>query len=413
MKSKTGWNMSKHSGPFFSKPILCGLALLVFAGLAGCAEKIAAPPNVAQKPAAPADVLFWTQTQRETNFPAMEKTFPVHVAARGLAVVALPRGKMIQPIIQTAQGALSAEAFMAAEKTAGLLVLHKGQVRLESYGLGYNDALRWTSFSVAKSMTSTLVGAAIRDGFIKSVDEPVTRYITGLKGSAYDGVSIRQLLTMTSGVRWNEDYTDLKSDVALLFSTPPDPGVDPTVSYMRKLPREAAPGTKWVYKTGETNLIGVLVTQATGRTLADYLSDKIWKPFGMEQDAVWMVDERGQEAGGCCLSVSLRDYGRIGLFMLGGAMAGGKKIVPDDWIKSATTSQADIGTPGRGYGYQWWTRADGTYDAVGIFGQWIHIDPRRALVIVASSAWPKATDPERSAMREKLLAAIEAEIDRP
>src|SRR5262249_44815784 len=155
-------------------------------------------------------------------------------------------------------------------------VLVDGRVRLERYGLGHGPAGRWTSFSMAKSLTSTLVGAATRDGFIHSVDDPVTRYIAGLRGSAYEGVSIRQLLTMTSGVRWNEDYADLKSDVALFYETPPDEGFDATVSYMRKLPREAPAGEKWLYKTGETNLIGVLVEEATHRKLADYLSEKIW-----------------------------------------------------------------------------------------------------------------------------------------
>src|SRR3546814_2634731 len=126
--------------------------------------------------------------------------------------------------------------------------------------LGYGPEGRWTSFSVAKSFTSTLVGAAVKDGYIKSLDDKVSAYIPGLKGSAYDDVSVRQLLTMTSGVKWNEDYTDPKSDVAQFNLQAPVPGEDITVSYMKRLPREAPAGSKWVYKTGETNLIGVLVS---------------------------------------------------------------------------------------------------------------------------------------------------------
>ena len=127
---------------------------------------------------------------------------------------------------------------------------------------------RWTSFSVAKSFTSTLVGAAIRDGYIKSVDDPVTRYIPELAGSGYDGVTVAQLLTMTSGVKWNEDYTDFNSDVARMYAKPAPAGIDPTVAYMRTLPRDTPPGSKWVYKTGETNLVGVLVSRATGKPLS-------------------------------------------------------------------------------------------------------------------------------------------------
>jgi CubicO group peptidase (beta-lactamase class C family) len=250
----------------------------------------------------------------------------------------------------------------------------------------------------------------VKDGDIKSLDDKVTRYIPGLRGSAYDQVSVRQLLTMTSGVRWNEDYTDPNSDVALLFSTPPDPGLDSTVSYMRKLPREAAPGSKWVYKTGETNLIGVLVTSATGKSLSAYLSEKIWKPYGMEQDAIWMIDERGQEAGGCCLSMTLRDYGRVGEFLRTGGIGSAGAVLPKDWIAEATRQQAATGDR-FGYGYQWWTEPGGVFNGLGIFGQRLHVDPARKLVVVVSSAWPEATNPARSARQDALIAAIAAQLD--
>jgi CubicO group peptidase (beta-lactamase class C family) len=341
----------------------------------------------------------------------MEDHFAVRVVKRGVRVHPLPAGKPLQVTIPKDGGSETIERFMAENKNAGVLVIQNGRIRLEKYALGYDPAGRWTSFSVAKSFTSTLVGAAIEDGYIKSLDDPVTTYIPGLKGGAYEGVTVRQVLTMTSGVKWNEDYTDPKSDVAQFYTVKPDPGVDPTVSYMRKLPRESAPGTKWVYKTGETNLIGVLVTSATGKSLSDYLSEKVWKPFGMEQDAAWMVDERGQESGGCCLSVSLHDYGRMGLFLLGGGRAGGRDVLPKGWIEAATRKQVDIGEPGYGYGFQWWTEDDGTYDAVGIFGQAIHIDPKRKLVVVLSSAWPHATDPAFSARRRALFAAVAKAAD--
>jgi CubicO group peptidase (beta-lactamase class C family) len=301
---------------------------------------------------------------------------------------------------------------MADQNTAGLLVLQDGQVRVEKYGPDFGPTGRWTSFSVAKSFTSTLVGAAIKDGYIKSLDDPVTRYIHGLQGSAYDGVTVRQLLTMTSGVKWNEDYTDPKSDVARLFSDIPPAGEDATVAYMKKLPREAPPGSKWVYKTGETNLIGVLVRESTGKTLADYLSEKIWRPFGMEQDGVWLVDNLDHEPGGCCLSAAMRDYGRFGQLILDGGRIKGRDILPEGWLAAATRKQADTSEPGQGYGYQWWTRDDGTFGAEGIFGQAVHIDPKRRLVVVVLSAWPDADPPERWTAQDKLFSAIAEAVDR-
>ena len=354
------------------------------------------------------NVLFWTQDQRDTAFRTME-TVPKVVVNRVAA------GGPVHPLLQgrPIDLGIDVDAYMAAQRNAGLIIVQDGQVRLEKYALGYDVTGRWTSFSVAKSFTSTLVGAAVKDGFIKSLDDKVTAYIPGLKGSAYDDVSVRQLLTMTSGVKWNEDYTDPQSDVALFNRQQPVAGEDITVSYMKTLPREAPAGSKWVYKTGETNLIGVLVSSATGKTLSDYLSEKIWKPFGMEQDAVWMLGPTGHEISGCCLSARLRDYARFGLFILDGGVAGGRKVLPDDWIAAATTKQTGIGVPGRGYGYQWWTNDDGSFAAQGIFGQGIFIDPKRKLVIASNGNWPTATDPEGvGAAREAFYKTVQAAVDR-
>lgn len=382
-------------------------ALVTAALLAGCAT---APPtetagvmvtdqNRATLQQVGADVLFWTQEQRDRNFPAMETVFPGHVVKAGRRVVPLPVGLPL-PV-----PAAEIDAYVAANNVAGLIVVQNGSVRLERYARGLTREGRWTSFSVAKSFTSTLVGAAIRDGFIRSVDEPVTRYIPELTGSAYDGVSIAQLLTMTSGVKWNEDYTDPQSDVARMFSAPVPAGMDPTVSYMKTLPRESAPGAKWVYKTGETNLIGVLVGNAVKKPLATYLSEVVWKRYGMERDAFWMTDPAGREVAGCCLSVSLRDYARMGQV----ALEGGPGIVPVGWFADATKAQAPTGRPGFGYGYQWWTYPQGRFGGQGIFGQSITVDPATRTVVVILSAWPKATDPDlgraRLAFVDRLFAA--------
>lgn len=388
---------------------LIGLALL-----AGCAQR-AEPPASAQVALtaenadrlrqAGAEILFWSQAQRDANFPAMERMFPGHVTPASARPLALVEGASIVDAMG-GEGAL--ETHLDAHNVAGLIVVQDGKVRLERYARGYGPEGRYTSFSVAKSLTSTLVGAAVRDRLIESVDDPLTRYLPELKGSAYDGVSVEQVLTMTSGVKWNEDYTNPESDVAKMYRDPPQPGVDQTIAYLATLPREAAPGTKWVYKTGETNLIGVLVTRVTGKTLAAYAGEKIWGPFGMERELFWMQDAGGQGIGGCCLSASLRDYARIGMFVI----AGGRGVVPDGWFAKATRKQAETGRPGSGYGYQWWTNDDGSFQAQGIFGQLIFIDPARKLVVAMSGAWPRATDPvlgrERAAFVQRIRAAVDA-----
>ena len=276
------------------------------------------------------NVLFWSIPQRDAAFRTMDR-LPVlakaNIIEAGDKVFPLTKGAELKPGIDV-------DAYMKAQRTAGLVIVHNGQIRLEKYGLDFDGNGKWTSFSVAKSLTSTMVGAAIKDGYIKSLDDKVTQYIPEMKGSAYDDVTIAQLLTMTSGIKWNEDYEDPKSDVARFNEHKAEPGIDVTVSYMRKLPREAPAGTKWVYKTGETNLIGVLVSKATGKKLSDYLSEKVWAPFGMEQDGSWLLGSTGHEISGCCIQASTRDYARFGMFILGGGLVNGKAILPDGWIAS-------------------------------------------------------------------------------
>ncbi|WP_397594433.1 serine hydrolase [Sphingorhabdus sp.] len=351
------------------------------------------------------NVLFWSIAQRDAAFRAMDR-LPVLAKAN-----IIDAGDSVYPLPKGAPLSIDVDAYMKAQRTAGLVIVQDGKIRLEKYGLDFDGNGKWTSFSVAKSFTSTLVGAAIKDGYIKSLDDKVTVYIPEMKGSAYDDVTVAQLLTMTSGIKWNEDYEDPKSDVARFNEHKPEPGIDTTVSYMRKLPREAPAGSKWVYKTGETNLIGVLVSKATGKTLSAYLTEKVWTAFGMEQDASWLLGSTGAEISGCCLQASTRDYARFGQFILGGGVAAGKAVLPDGWIARATTKQADIGNPGRGYGFQWWTYDDGSYAAQGIFGQGIFIDPKRRLVIASNSNWPRASDPIAGPAREAFYKKVQAAID--
>ncbi|MCC7394499.1 MAG: serine hydrolase [Sphingomonadaceae bacterium] len=357
------------------------------------------------------NALFWTTPQRDAAFRAMEQILPFHTVRAGRNFHILPDGARIDPHWNADGRDWDLASYMADQRLAGIIVLHHGRVVLEQYGLGFGREGRWTSFSVAKSFTSTLVGAALRDGAISSLDDPVTRYIPELAGSGYDGVSVRQLLTMTSGVRWNEDYTSPTSDVARFFFQQPEGNLDPVTAYMRHLPREVAPGTRWHYNTGETNLIGVLVERATGKTLAEYLSAKVWIPYGMGGDAYWTLNSGGHEVSGCCLSMTLRDYARFGQFVLDDGVAGGYRVVPEGWFDAAGHKQADIGRPGFGYGYQWWTMDDGAFAAQGIFGQGIFIDRARGLVIAGVGNYEHATDPVMARRRQAFYMAVRAAID--
>ncbi|NBO73606.1 MAG: class C beta-lactamase-related serine hydrolase [Gammaproteobacteria bacterium] len=353
-----------------------------------------------------ADVLSWSQRQREAAFRAMDR---MPILARAAMITPSP-----QPLPLPLGEPLDIpglDDYMTQQNTAGLVIVQDGKIRLERYGLGFDPEGRWTSFSVAKSFTSTLVGAAIQDGYISSLEDKVSRYIPDLRGSAYDAVTIRQLLTMSSGVRWNEDYEDPNADVAKFNNATPDSGVDATVSYMRKLPRAHPPGEVWNYNTGETNLIGVLVSSATKKSLAKYLQERVWHPAGMASTATWLQGKTGHEIAGCCLQAATRDYARFGLFVLANGTAGGRQIVPSDWFDQATRKQKDIGQAGRGYGFQWWTNDDGSFAAQGIFGQGIFIDPQRRLVIASNSNWTRATLGPESNSREEFYAKVQAIID--
>lgn len=294
----------------------------------------------------------------------------------------------------------SLEDFMEHNHVGGLLIIKDGSIRLEQYGLGNTEDTLWVSFSVSKSVTSLLLGAAIQDGYISSVDERITDYLPRLKGSAYDQARIRDVLQMASGVEWDETYGDPNSDVGSY----PGQDVVRLFDYLGAKEQVAEPGEVFNYNTGETDLVGALVRSAVGNNLATYLSHKIWQPFGMESDANWATHgSGGGERGGCCMNVTLRDYGRIGLFALGGGvLPDGTRVLSEDWMQQSTTPSKGSA----GYGYLWWLIGDGAYRASGIYGQGIYVNPDKNLVIAVISAWPQATGREFSIHRNGMFDAI-------
>lgn len=375
---------------------------------AGTACVASAPETRADEvlPARP-NVLFWTPEETQVGFRRTEDVLPTRTVARGSSVRMLPEstGPGLDVQFEHEGRPYTIDSFMEAWRLSGVLVLEEGKVRLERYGLGRRPEDRWQSFSITKSVTSTLIGAAIADGHIQGLDEPLERYIAELRGTSYEGVSIRQLLTMTSGVAWNEDYDDPDSDVARAGVTAIESGDASVLAYMRTLGRAAKPGERFNYSTGETDLAGYLLSRATGMTLSEYLSKKIWAGYGMEHDAVWVTDRQGHERGGCCLAMTLRDYARFGQLMLDN----GAGVTPEGWVADATSRHVDFDTEGNGYGYFWWVSPD-AYTARGIFGQWIRVEPETRRVIVINSAARRPLGEEQPRAVEAFIKALRAAL---
>jgi CubicO group peptidase (beta-lactamase class C family) len=333
------------------------------------------------------------------TFSHSDKLFPVRVLKRGEKVRELPRAKTTLKNVRFESGGKTYDLFdyLSLNRVAGLLVLKNGEIVLEDYELGAGPETRWTSFSMAKSVVSTMIGAALKDGAITSLDDPVTKYVPALKGGAYEDVTVRNVIQMASGVKWDETYTDPKSDRRKLLDIQLAQKPGSVLAFMNGLQRAGAPGTVWNYNTGETAVVGAVLEGATKKPLAEYVSEKIWKPWGMEADAEWWLESpNGMAWGGSGLEARLRDFGRIGLLAAAEGAMDGKRVVPDGWFDEAGSGK-EIGGKRVEYGYLWWTFPkgdalnDGAFEARGIFGQHMYVNPREKVVIVVWSARPKPT----------------------
>jgi len=324
------------------------------------------------------DRLFPTRTVRASTHP-----FPLPASPHPLTSIRFSdNGK-----------SYDLDSYLELNRIAALLVLADGRIAFERYRFGNTARTRWMSMSIAKSITSTLVGAALREGSILRLSDPVTRYVPSLAGSAYDGVSVRDLLMMASGVRWNETYSDPTSDRRRLLDAQISQVPGSALALMKALPRAADPGTRNNYNTGETQVVAEVLRSATGKPLATYLSERIWSRFGMETDAEWWLDSPdGTEIGGSGFSATLRDYGRFGLFILANGVAGGDSVLPDGWVREATTPKTLRHGAPLNYGYLWWPGRDSTFMAMGIHGQYLYVNPRARVVIVAWGARPHPTE---------------------
>lgn len=387
------------SSYLFGKRLIGLVALLTLfactADLESDAEKFGDPDNE----------LFWNFEQKVAGFRNMDKISWTRLVPAGQNPFPLPEKELDLGALEFefAGETWTVNEYVIRQKVAGLIVVGNGSIAYERYELGNTDQSRWLSYSVAKSVTSLLIGAALQDGYIESIDEKITDYLPRFRNSSYDRLSIRDLLQMASGVEWNEDYADPESNINL---TPWN--TLELNEYLRGMPRAAEPGEEFNYNTAETNLLGTLLRSAVGNNLSTYLSEKIWKPFGMERDGYWVLSEEGGgEFGGSSLNATLRDYARIGLFaMHDGVLADGTRVLPEGWMMESTTPSKG----NAGYGYLWWLREGDAFAASGIFGQAIHVDPTRNVVIALHSAREVASKAEdwelELAMFEALIGAV-------
>jgi len=349
------------------------------------------------------------ERQPELN-RSVDQYRPVRAFRRGARVHPLPPAlKPVDFRYRCDCGEFGIDEFIARNRVSALLILKDGRIHLERYALGNGPDAKLHSFSVGKSFMSTLLGAAIHQGHIRSVEEPVAKYLPQVKGSGYDLCSIRNLLEMSSGVQWQEGYRDGASSFARMFDASISRRKGGIMEVMTSLPSEAPPGTRFLYNSGESHVLGELLTAATGKHIADYLTERIWSRFGMEFDGYWTLEsEDGQETTEGGVNAALRDYGRFGLFILADGIVDGERILPAAWIAEASHPRTDspqvaygLPTPGNplGYGYQWWSfpksagaphtlHHEGAFTGQGIFGRFLYINPRERMVAAVWSEWP-------------------------
>lgn len=328
------------------------------------------------------------------TFRNIDRLFPTRLVPASTKPLPLPAAERSLPAFTFSDRGASydLERYLELNRVAGLLILKHGRVVLERYRFGNTERTRWMSMSIAKSITSTLVGAAVKQGYIRSLSDSVTRYVPALIGSAYDGATVQDLLMMSSGVRWNEAYSDPSSDRRRLLDAQISQVPGSALTLMERLPRAAPPGTKQNYNTGETQIVAEVLRAAVRRPLATYLSERIWSRFGMEADANWWLDSPdGVEIGGSGFSATLRDYGRFGLFILGDGVAGTDSVLPAGWVREATTPKTLRDGSALDYGYLWWPGTRGAFMAMGIHGQYLYVNPAAGVVIVAWGARPHPT----------------------
>ena len=348
-------------------------------------------------PSSPAN--YWQPNLAPDGFSRMDELFGASRSAPGPVSQPFRRRIPEAPVIYSLRegGRFNIDDYMNRNPATGLLVARGDEILVERYQYGRTDHHRMTSFSMAKTVIALLIGIALEDGKIASIDDRADRYVTALAGSEYGATPIRHLLTMSSGVRFREEYDGNDDSARLSMATWRRLGPGGPAAARLFNERSTAPGGRWYYASSETFVLAMVLRAATGESIADYFSRKVWRHLGAEDVATWLTDATGQEVGYMGLNARVRDFARLAMMMARGGMANGHRIVSNQWITDMTTVRFTGSQTGRwfGYGYQTWIFPfeDGGWAMLGVRGQSIFVDPRRELVLVNTSARASPRDP--------------------
>jgi len=403
------------------------VAVVVTTAFAGCA----APPSPRFDPGGP-DAAFYGA---ERGYPASviyhprnfvgafshhDRIWEHRTVLRAVAPRPLQRAAA-EPAVRYRHGGRerTLDDYLEHNPATGLLVMQGDSILVERYRYGRHDRHRLASFSMAKTVTAMLVGVALAEGRLRSLDDPAGAYVPELAGSAYGKTSIRHLLQMSSGVRFRESGGG--PDIGRLWlDTVGHMGPGGAHALRPFDERARQPGALFAYASAETQLLGLVVSRAVARPLAEYLQQKIWQPMGAEADASWLVDAAGQEAAYCCLNAVLRDYARLALLLADDGRRDGREIIPAAWVREATTVPEDRPDlhgvwpdTGFGYGYQTWVFPGPRrmFALIGVHGQAIYVDPASRLVLVHTAVRPVLEDPNRETLA--LWQALVAQLGKP
>jgi CubicO group peptidase (beta-lactamase class C family) len=352
------------------------------------------------------------------TYSHFDEIFPSRKVARGGPIAALSRAPEELRLTYRYQGTLhSLDDYLERHPATGFLIARGDTILFERYRYGRGDTDRFLSQSMAKTITAMLIGIAVSEGAIASIDQKAEEYVPELRGSAYGETPIRALLHMASGVAFTENY-DGKDDIARmsreLFRRG---GLGPAAVVAQFNNRVTTPGTRFHYASVESEILGLVLSNAVKMPIADYARERLWQKLGAEADASWIVDASGQETTYCCFNAVLRDYARLGLMLAHDGAWNGEQIVPRDWVVAATSVEAPYlaprtATPGYGYGYQTWIFpvAWRQFALLGVRGQAIFVDAPSKLVLVHTAVrLMPSRDPAAAELAALWHALVEAE----
>jgi CubicO group peptidase (beta-lactamase class C family) len=408
---------------FPPSPIWVAILLLSIAATASGAGQRLSSNELAPAPAydsgsgVPGPAEMFTTPNTAVTYRNMEEIFPTRRIAAGDAPSPLLTGPTPNIHYQFDHATRSIADFVKRTDTTGLLILRGDKVLFEGYYQGADSGNLFMSFSAGKSFVSTLVGIALGEGKIKSLDDPIIRYLPELKASAYETATIKQVLQMASGTSYTEEYEDKDSDIAK-FAAIVARSQGGLYDFARSFKGSEKPGTRFSYATTNKEILGALVARVTGEPIAQYMSDKLWRPLGAEASARWILDQpgsAGREVAGGGLQVRLRDYGRFGLLFANLGRWHGRQLLPQGWVEQATRPADPYVQFGKllpdyplGYGYQWWCLPGPhhRFTAQGIHGQFVLVDPLEHLVVVKLSSWKRPWEDDKEAETYAFFAAV-------